>query len=299
MDHLETKGTDDACILHKGIRIYFKALYGDYWTYIGHKGLYKLDSSDYKQAVAAEAKNPHHPQSSKSRWYDGMVNNNVLSFELDYNGTVNDDSDLFEPSDDEGEDSMLTTTATFTPLKGFNFNVLLESCQKKELTVEAMGQCHVLSLSCITHECANKLRDKMKNVLSKNLSRYVQMNLTGDMDDKKFNNYIEGYCHHRKKSEWVPRKYWGNEYATSAASIALEKEIFVITEIPEQENSVVVSRYNPYMGKCKEKNEMSCSIEKIEEVITNLKHPSTLILHLKKNHFTPIVARTDSEEGME
>ena len=73
----------------------------------------------------------------------------------------------------------------------------------------------------------------------------------------------------------------------------------MITEIPEQENSVVVTRYNPYMGKCKGKNEMCCSIEKIEEVITNLKHPSTLILHLKNNHFTPIVARTDSEEGME
>ena len=36
MDHLETKGTDDACILHKGIRIYFKALYGDYWMKLFH-----------------------------------------------------------------------------------------------------------------------------------------------------------------------------------------------------------------------------------------------------------------------
>ena len=93
MDHLKSK-EDSGAILHKTVGTYLKELYGDYWTHVGHKGLYQLNSNKYKEAVAAENNNPHHAQSKNDRWYEAVLetnetNNDNLSFVIDYGTSQN------------------------------------------------------------------------------------------------------------------------------------------------------------------------------------------------------------------
>ena len=82
MDHLEDKDG----ILHKFNATYLKELFRDYWgNNIGHKGLYKLNSKEYKLAEAEEKRNPCHIQNNYEKCEAVVqLNNSNLPFCIDF-----------------------------------------------------------------------------------------------------------------------------------------------------------------------------------------------------------------------
>ena len=56
MDHLRKLGQEEGCYMHRGIELYIKNLYENYWGNVGHKALYNGEDAMYRQAIAAETK---------------------------------------------------------------------------------------------------------------------------------------------------------------------------------------------------------------------------------------------------
>lgn len=64
MDHLDKIGKQEDAVLHRGLAIYLRKLYANYWKVgLDHKGLYKKQDANWMAAVAAEQGNKNQEKS--------------------------------------------------------------------------------------------------------------------------------------------------------------------------------------------------------------------------------------------
>ena len=120
------------------------------------------------------------------------------------------------------------------PFVRMNYLDLVRACSKKKQHVSAKCQCHILSLSAVTGVSVTSLKYKMNKVLRDNKASYVGMGIIEGMDGVAFNQYVKMYTASRPEDEWVPLEYWGNEYTSSAAAIALNAEVYVLRMLPDE-----------------------------------------------------------------
>ena len=177
--------------------------------------------------------------------------------------------------------------------------------RRKEGTALANGQCHILSLSQISGKSVEELKINIGKVFSENNS-YAEANFLEDFDDFSLN-----YLKTRNKQETVPYKYWGNELCTSAASLYLQKNIFVVHTSSILRYAAVGQCFiTKYLNVLKDSTKRSYGtnskvkkmFEKVEvykDVIEQLSKSTALVLHLQDGHYEPLLLTDTFDTAIE
>ena len=184
------------------------------------------------------------------------------------------------------------------PFVGMNYMDLVRACSREEKRVSANGQCHILSLSAVTGVSVTSLKTKMNKVLRENKASYVGMGIIEGMGGPAFIQYVKEYTASRPENESVPLEYWGNEYTSSAAAIALNAKVYVLRMLPDEvgchiseyQTSIKVSTRTGQTGQKKSKTYlMQRNIENMTEAVACVSDSKAIVLRLEGSHFSPLV----------